>query len=240
MKHLAWLILSLGLAGCAALPGLFDTIFGQSREKAVRTPLWVYRADLRLWSYDGVGVVAAADKYDIHVESQIRLDRIEVETCARQDVCQNDKHCPPSFEVESGWWGNPGKRMVYHFIPSAIEAEGSCPIFIKVFDKAALAAWGFLAVRKDETLSGLFVCNGQSVLYPGHSVCQTKAGLIQRLSFEIPIEDFEVDRQCGLKKIDEKNFELRPELGLCTGKFYADKRWHGIDIIAYDEVLIRQ
>lgn len=234
----------MALSGCAALPKFFDTIFGQQREQAKRTPLYVYRGDLQInvdgAKFDGVGVTTAKSVTIFNIKSEIDIDRVEVETCARQDVCQNAKNCLKIFDVEKGWFGDPSKEMRYTFVPSDIERAGRCPVYFRVFDKSALAAWGFIAMREEEEkLPGTFYCNGKKQQYAGHSVCQSMTELIQKLAFDVPIEEFDVDDNCGMKKINDKTFEFRPKLGLCTGKFYAGGLWHGLDMIAYDQVLVR-
>lgn len=231
------------LTGCAALPGFFDNLFGDKRSKATRVPLTVYRADLQIavdgGLFDGIGVTLSKGSTTIDITSQIHIDRVEVETCSRQDVCQNGKPCSAVFNVDSGWWGSSGKHMTYEYTPSAVERTESCPIYFRVYDKAALAAWGYLAFRNGEELPATFTCNGIDWRFSGHSVCQTKSGLIQRISFAQDVEDYDADQGCNMKKIDKRTFELRPALGLCTGKFLANDKWHGMDVIAYDETLIR-
>jgi len=234
---------AIGLSGCAALPGIIDTLFGQARGQATRTPLYVYRADLFLkvnnQAFDGVGVTELSDRVNIEVTSQINLDRVEIETCSRQDVCQNGKPCPATFKIDTDWFGKPGKKLYYAYLPTELEKGPSCPIYIRVFDKRALAAWGFLAFRNNEDLVGHMLCNGEKKDSVGHSVCQVKAGLIQTFKTDVPVEEFSADIECGLKKIDDKTFEIRPILGKCVAKFYSQTHWHELNLIAYDEVLIR-
>lgn len=239
-----WVILPTFLLGCSTIATNVETLFADARQPATRVPLYVYRADLQIKTdgvtFDGVGVTGARSvQMNIDVASQINLDRVEVETCARQDVCQNGKPCSNAFNVTPGWFGTAGKHMVYQFLPTADEAKGNCPIYFRVFSKKDLAAWGYLALRApNEDLPAHMVCNGVTWSFAGHSMCQTKYGLIQRLTFDTPIDDYDVDKECGLTKIDSKTFELRPTLGICTGKFYSQGHWHGIDLIAYDEVLV--
>lgn len=241
-RLVAALSLPLFFCGCSMLQAV-NTLFVEQRKPATRVPLYVYRADLILTAdgtaFDGIGVTLSQLKTDIDVQSQIHLDRVEVETCARQDVCEDGKYCNSNFSIDHGWFSSIGTHMVYHYTPSAIEQAGSCPIYIRVFDKAALAAWGFLAFRKNEDLPARFICNGVTWSFKGHSVCQTRHDLIQRISFDSVIEDFDADSTCGIKKIDDKSFEIRPQLGQCTAKFFAGGHWHGLDLIAYDEVLVR-
>lgn len=229
--------------GCSTLTTEVETVMQDARQPATETPLYVYRADLQITTdtvtFDGVGVTTArSTSMDIDIVSQINLDRVEVETCAREDVCENGKPCNGNFSIDQGWFGTSGKHMVYHYLPSTLESKGTCPIYFRVYAKTDLAAWGFLAFRSaQENLAGKMVCNGVSWSFAGHSMCQTKAGLIQTLSFDQPIDDYDVDKNCGLTKVDAKTFQLRPLLGLCTGEFYSQGKWHGLDLIAYKMVL---
>lgn len=232
------------LSGCSTLTTDLQTVLQDSRQPATRVPLYVYRADLQITvdgvTFDGVGVTGArSTEVDIGVVSQINLDRVEVETCARQDVCENGKPCNGNFAIDDGWFGAAGKRLVYHYTPSVDEAQGSCPIYFRVYAKTDLASWGYLAFRSaDETLPAHTVCNGAGITFSGHSMCQTKAGLIQRITFTTDVDDYDVDKTCGITKLDARNFQLRPALGLCTGKFISQGKWHGLDLIAYDSVLV--
>lgn len=234
----------LFILGCSTLSNDVQTVLQDARQPATETPLYVYRADLQITTdavtFDGVGVTSARSvAMDINVVSQINLDRVEVETCAREDVCENGKPCNGNFTIDDGWFGTSGKSMTYHYLPSPDESVGSCPIYFRVYAKTDLAAWGFLAFRAPtETLPGHMVCNGVSWNFAGHSMCQTKAGLIQRITFDQPIDDFDADKNCGVTKIDPKTFELRPALGLCTVEFESQGKWHALDLIAYKSVLV--
>lgn len=220
-----------------------DTILGDIRQPATRRPLWVYRADLFMTvngvGFDGVGVTAAQASLDIDIRSPIHIDRVEVESCGRSDVCEAGKNCNQNFSVDADWWGQVGKHMVYRYHPLGEETSG-CALYIKVYDKAALAAWGFIAFRKNEMLASRFICNGAGWTFAGHDVCQTKVAKIQTLTFDDPIEDFDADPTCGITKLNVNEFELRPQLGLCSAKFYAKGKWAGLEVISYDEVLIRE
>lgn len=246
MKLLVLLIFLL-LPACQSLEPVATSVVSalqDSRQPATRVPLYVYRADLQITvdkvTFDGVGVTGArSTAMDIDIVSQINLDRVEVETCARQDVCESGKPCNGNFAIDADWFGAVGKHMVYHYTPSVDESVGSCPIYFRVYSKKDLAAWGFIAFRsKTETLPSHTVCNGVTWQFAGHSMCQTKAGLIQRITFDQPIDDYDVDKTCGLTKIDPKTFQLRPTLGICTGSFLSKGLWHGLDLIAYDSVLV--
>lgn len=254
-QWLALVAAFLFLSGCSAIPGFFNTIFGSAVEKSTRSPIYVYRADLRFQVdgvvFDGVGATLVEGPKDIEVWSEINLDRVEVETCSRQDVCQikagalacdkRDSDNPQGkFEIDTGWFGDAGKHMIYHYVPSPKEVSESCPLHIKVYDKKVLASWAFLAFRNGEDLPATFSCNGVGWKFSGHSVCQTKQGLIEQIQFAMSPDDYDVDKECTMTKMpDGRTFEIRPALGLCTGKFYYQGHWHGMDVIGYDEVIVR-
>jgi hypothetical protein len=236
---------ALIISGCAAIPGIWDVITGSYKEQGTKTPYWIYKADLQIRvdgkTFAGAGATLAHGSTDIDVTSLVGIDRAEVETCDREDVCQPGVQCDSKkfIEVDKGWFGQPGKHLVYRFNPSPKEMEGPCLLQIRVFNKAALLAWGFLGFRNGEDLPAHFVCNAEPTLFAGHSVCNPKAGKINQIFFDVAIIDFDADPSCHMTKLDDKHFELRPEMGLCTAKFFDGKHWHGIDVIAYDEVLVR-
>lgn len=247
-ENLLAFILLLFLCGCSTLQTDVQTVLQDARQPATRVPLYVYRADLQVTvdktTFDGVGVTSArSSEMDIDIVSQINLDRVEVETCAREDVCESGKPCNANFALDDGWFGTQGKHLVYHYTPSTDEAAGACPIYFRVYAKTDLASWGFLAFRTTtgatpETLPAHMVCNGVPWKFSGHSMCQTKQGLLQRIVFDQPVDDFDLDKTCGAKQLDSKTFQLRPQLGLCTGEFLSQGKWHGLDLIGYDTVLV--
>ncbi len=244
LKLVAVFVAASILTGCASVGGIFDVLFGSSRQRATREPIYVYKADLWLnvddvW-FEGVGVTLLRDPVVIKVRSQININRVEVETCARLKVCEFGKPCDADFKIDSGWWGNAGRDMSYTYTPSSAELAESCPVFIRVYDKKVLAAWGYLAGRNGEDLPAKMACNGEEVKFSAHSVCNPKSGLINELKFHEPIEEFSADPQCHMKQMSDTKFEIRSEMGLCTGKFYANKKWHGMDVIGFEEVLVRQ
>jgi hypothetical protein len=236
--------MALFLCGCTSLSSAFDVILGDARQPATRVPLYVYRADLYLTfdgsSFDGIGVTTSKDETDIDVQSEVHLDRVEIETCGREAVCEHGKYCSPDFKIDDGWWGGAGNHMKYSYKPSVAESAGSCPLYIRVYDKKALAAWGFIAFRKDEELPSRFINNGISWNFRGHIAAQSKVGKINQLMFNDPIEDFDYDKTCGLTRINLTSFELRPTLGQCTAIFVANGKKAALDLISYEEVLIRE
>ncbi len=241
MKRIIGALLPLLFCGCSTL----KILEGEARQPATRVPLYVYRADLIITvdgvQFDGVGVTSLAELTDIDILSQVTLDRVEVETDGRQDVCESGKVCDENkFTIDKGWWGRPGNHMVYHYRPSVVESDKKAPssIYFRVYSKRDLAAWGFLALRRGEDLPGRIICNGDSISFKGHSVCQTKFGKTQRLIFTASVDEHEADPSCHLITIDAQTFEMRPDVDLCTADFFTGGHWHKLDLIGYEQSLV--
>lgn len=251
MKLLTWVAIVAALVGCAAVPGVLDTIQGTIKEKAdPEKPPHEYRADLDLYvggtKYRGLVATKVGESLDIGVVSPIAIDRVQVSSCARMDVCSLGEDCtdprkgPTNFNIPTGFFGAAGKSMSYRFIPSEIERGGLCPVYFEVLAKQTLVAWGYLGIRNDEALPAKLDCNGERWSFAGYSVCQTKSGKTQLLQFSKPVVDFETEEKCGLETKDNQRFTLKPKTGLCRATFYDGVNWHTLNLFGYEKVLVRQ
>ncbi|MGZ6477647.1 MAG: hypothetical protein ACXWQE_00015 [Bdellovibrionales bacterium] len=233
MKLLFWAALSAALIGCAALPSIGNVISGTATEKNTPGNLYRYRGELLVTvdgkSFEGMAVTKLTGPVTIHVESKFALDRLQFTSCGRQDVIR---------DFDNSWFSK-SKTYDYQYSPDKKELSGQCALYIEAFNKANLAAWAYVAFRSDETFPARMECNGVDWKFSGLSVCQTKAGLDQSIIFDKSVVDFEADPLCGLKKIDDKNFDLRPGLGLCVAAFYDGQNWHTLNMIGYERVLVQ-
>ncbi len=238
------------LSNCASLQDMGNVIFGNSSQKITRTPIWVYKPDLVIGAdgvnFSGMGATALADKTDISVWSQIDIDRVEISTCSRHDVCQikgGALACDSArFDVSVDWFGNPGKTMLYHFIPDRKERDDSCAnMLIAIYDKNVLAAWGYLVLRTNplDNFPAQFTCNATDWQFRGVSVCSAKAGTIQEINFAASVDNFRAEDSCNIKKISDKEFEFQPAVGWCRASFGQGLKYHDVIMNGYDEVLIR-
>lgn len=259
MKNLIWLglVLSgLGLSHCASLPDIGNTLSGTSTQKIAR-PITSYKPDLRIQVgnvvFDGMGVTAIADQTIVTVWSAVSIDRVEISSCARHDVCQikggvlacdqrTQDNPNGRFQIDTGWFGSVGKQMQYYFRPDRKERDDSCAnLMIAIYDKNSLAAWGFLDFRNPAmNFPAKFTCNASDWSFAGVSVCSAKAGTIQQINFTEQIVDSRTEPSCNLKKISESEYEFQPAVGWCRTSFMSvNKKFHDVIINGYDEVLIR-
>lgn len=248
MKNLIWLAaLVAGLSGCAAIPDAVDTVTGSANQKVSSGPLYKYRADLKIsfpgssYVYRGVTAALVTGPIDINIQSLVNIDRIQVTTCARQNVCEKNGDCPSgAFTLEDGWFGQAGKNATYHFSPTKKELEGyTCPLYIEVFSSNSLVSWGMIGIRTDENLLGHLSCNGEAQKFAGVDVCQSKGGLDQQIWFDTDIVEFEAEPICHATKTDSKTFNVRPDNGICRATFFDGTNWNRAIFIGYDSVLVR-
>lgn len=260
MKNLIWtgaVLAALCLSSCASLSDLFNTLGGKSAQKITRTPIWVYKPDLRIQVdnkvFDGVAVTTLADESAVTIWSAVNIDRVEISTCARHDVCQikgGELACNQRtqdnpngrFVVDTGWFGNAKKTMQYYFRPDRKERDDSCAnLMIAIYDKNTLAAWGFLDFRTNPEMNfpATFTCNATDWHFAGVSACSAKAGTIQQIIFPNDVDDYRSDNECNIKKVNGHEFEFQPAIGWCRASFMKDKKFHDVIINGYDEVLIR-
>lgn len=255
MLKLIWpAVFAVGLSSCASLTDISDVIAGRSSQKITRTPIYVYKPDLVMQVgdkafHDGTGVVAmpVSGATEIQIWSMVNVDRVEVETCSRHDVCQRKGGklaCREDrFKVPADWFGNPGKYMTYKFSPSMKEKEHPCSnMMISIFDKNVLAAWSFLVFSGNlDSFPSRMSCNASDMNFnQGVSVCSAKTGTIQQINFDYPIDNFRASESCSMKKTVDGEFEFKPAIGWCQASFHSGKKKHHVIINGYDEVLIRE
>ncbi len=233
MTKLMWAVLCTALIGCAALPQFGDTLAGNANETSKPGDLYHYRGELQVTvdgkAFEGMAVTKLTGPITIHVESKFGLDRLQFTSCGRQDVVR---------DIGGSWFGK-SKKYDYLYTPDKKELEGKCALYIEAFNKSSLAAWAYIAFRSDEDLPSRTHCNGVDWSFAGFSVCQTRAGLDQAIAFQVPIIDTEADPGCHLKRVDEKNFDLRPDMGMCVATFYDGAHWHSLNLIGYERVLVQ-
>lgn len=191
-------------------------------------PLYSYRADTQIQvggaQFDGMGVWKLTAPVDIEFSTPhgVTPDRIQITSCARQDIFENQK-----------------SPFVYHYVPVHAELGGMCPLYFEAYSKKDLISWGFIGFRFDEELQAHIDCNGQGWTYAGLTVCQTKSGLEQLMSFPVKVEAV-AETGCHMTTTDKQNFKFVPDKGFCRATFVSpDKKWHRLILLGYDSVLVR-
>lgn len=187
-------------------------------------------------SYEGVVVVPKADRYNLVLRPKGKLDLVLVRTCHRE--FSGEKLSP-------GFLGIGGGQFKYEYVPTpGLEDSRVCPLRAEVYESdKGRHSWALLDFEHpDYTIGYMLQCNG-AVSYPrGVGVCQTKAGLLQRIKFQEPIRFAPPEPVgCALPMKKDGVYEFAASLGECLYHFDTkDGRLGRLTVVGYEGVLVRE
>ena len=189
-------------------------------------------------AFDGVGVIPYAGVYDMKIESKVDVDLLEINSCGR------------NFHQESAivaGWFKPRRAYEYIFQPDpAIENYGTCLVRFRAYNKAqGQNAWAIIDFETpDAALPAAIFCNGENSQSNGVSICQSKAGVIQRVSFDVKVKQASanLDPRCRMTSVDGHVWEYSMPTGECVSVFMevgGQHRLHRHTTVAYTDYQIR-
>lgn len=187
--------------------------------------------------FEGVSVIPRAQQYDFDIEPKggADIDLLLATTCHRED----------SFEkTSSGWWEFKNKKKFkYLYLPApGLEDDGDCDLRINVYEKEkGRHAWALIRTEHPKyDLPAWLSCNGKINQYLGVSVCQSKAGLVQRVKFLEPVRWAPPHDKCAAPHFVDGSYELEISPGECVYTIdSAGGRVHSMTMVGYDGVLVR-
>lgn len=205
-----------------------------------------YRRDMLLEvdgaKSEGTIVVTPRDKHHFKIKAPGQLDLFTLETCHRDWTKER------AWKVETKrrlfWKRKIEKKQEVEFtyIPTDLE-KGYCPIKLGGYDKAnGRHSWAFIDFYTPEaTLEAVVQCNGEQLKSPGVSVCQSRKGLHQVISFPVVVK-VNPSSGCSLGKTEGKTFKFNMARGRCVyafGEKEGAKRVHRLTTLGYESILIR-
>jgi hypothetical protein len=213
-QFLILLILTILAASCSSVKPPFDP-------DAFKKNL--YRRDMTITAdgYQGHGfiVLPKKDKYTLEIKAQGKLDLLTFTSCHRE-ITQTDA----GYKGRFLGFGKDLKLAKMEYEPmKGIEDTGSCPIEIGGYEKEkGRHSWASVLMEHlGSTLPSVTKCNGRESQYRGVSACQSRAGLIQRIEFQVPVV-YDLDKNCSYKNvrlIDGKILEYQMPEGECLVYF---------------------
>lgn len=221
--------------------GMLATVFvgcASPSQKATKLPLWTYKADIQISvdgkTFDGMAVTKLDGVKTITIRSKAKLDLLTISSCHREFTQER-------VDYKSGWFGLGGSsasKYTYTFDPTDIEKEAYCPLYIQAFQVSGLAAWGYISFRTTENLPARTECNGTPWKFAGISVCQSRSGFEQAITFDRPVK-FRANEFCKVEARSDRDFRVRAGKGFCRAVFSDGKDTHRLDMLGYDEILVR-
>lgn len=137
---------------------------------------------------------------------------------------------------------NPGNGAKYGYYPiPGIEDSDFCPLEFGAFDESGQHSWGIIDFKSGfEKLDAILSCNGEAVVpFSGVSICQSKAKLLQKISFTEPVKNG-VSQGCpAVQTKDDKDFMIPMGRGKCLYVFKRGDDFHRLITFGYDDVILR-
>lgn len=228
------LVVSGMMSGCGSIPAM------EVDEKQVDA---TYRHDLRVIidgvATSGLAIVQKRDEYKLEVTPLGKIDRIVWGTCHQQKVID---------QPANGW-----KSYSFTFKPDpTMEQSQGCPLEISVLEeKLKRNGWATIAFSSalpHRKLEASIKCDGKSnMILPGAALCQSAAGLYQRITFKEPVVQKGARPECDVMKTsDQKTFDWSMPKGKCDYVFVSNtKASNGkrleleLNTIGYTDVPVR-
>lgn len=220
-----WALCALLLSSCSLVSQSLD-------------PDTIYRRDIEVWINDqyfkGIGVPKKADKYEMIIRAAGVINMMTITTCHREE----------QFEFKDPGWFKKGNVQRWTYVPvKGIEDVRGCMMEIGVFEKKegrhGWAAIDFL--DGFEKVPATLQCDGRTQKVGPVSICQAKAGLVQKISFDRRMLVAPDRDECKVFRTnDQKEYEFQMPSGECTYYFGSKEReFHRLTLIGYSGVLIR-
>jgi hypothetical protein len=207
-------ILFILLISCATVQPPFDT-------EAFKNGLYRKEVVLSVDGKTGLGAltVPKKEKYDIWLSSLGNMDLFRITTCHRETILKG-----VGFKGNFLGIGKNDKLTNIKYSPvKDIEDNGTCPVEFGFYEKKkGRHSWGVLIIESNNLLlPSTTKCNGETLENSGVSVCQSRAGLIQRIVFSEAVV-FQIPKngcKYDFKITDNKVFEYRMPEGECMVYF---------------------
>jgi len=198
----------------------------------------LYRRDLPI-VVDGIasrGTFVAPQKasYAIQIGPADTIDMLIVESCHKQWTGERVETSQKGIL----WWKKENK-FTYDHIPTAMEFDKPCPLHISALTVATdKNAWAYVDFEDSgHTLPAEWACNGETKKYNGVSVCQSRAGLMQKITFPSTVLFSPKD-----EVLEGKSFDIECEPGendFVFQELSAPNRKHRAHMICNSDIVIR-
>lgn len=202
-------------------------------------PSVLYKKDMKVtvngYQGEGVLVVPKAVNFKIGIEARGNLDLLSYSTCHRE-VAQEEAW-------EEGWFESKREANL-EYKPSQVEAEslGQCPLQFEGYEKKkGRHSWALIHFEDPlYKLPAHVQCNGNVQNYTGISLCQSKAGLLQRVTFAEDVYAVGEDK-CPAVPSKGRVFDINIGSGECVYTFQDEqKRSHKFTSYGYEQIPLRE
>ena len=199
-------------------------------------------------SFEGMGVVQSADKYEFHIEARGDLDMFILSSCNRDWT--KEKAWNVKKKVKSGLFGwgrklkNQTREIKFEYEPIEEIERTYCPIWFGGYEKEkGRHSWAFVDFRTaDLILPARLECNGEVENIKGVGVCQSRKGKTQVIEFEDEMV-VSPETRCDIGDNRGTRFEFTLKSDFCVYRFKRLRSPHlefRLTTFGYDKILIRE
>lgn len=228
-------LLLLFMSGCSSIPQKLD-------------PDKFYKRDLPfcvsdIGCYEGTAVIPKKDFYAFEVapKGDASVDMLVLDSCHREFTKEGSEKTVLGFFGKIFGKKKEGYQIQYMPIPG-IEDDGDCTIRINTFEKdKGRHAWAVIRSQHEKyQLPATIYCNGEVRNEYGVSLCQSKAGLTQKIEFPEKVQII-TDEKCELpKKSPSGGYEWKITHGECGYTVRGESgRIHDLLTIGFEGLLVR-
>ena len=136
------------------------------------------------------------------------------------------------------------RQIKFEIVLTDIEKNRYCPVLMVGVERiGGRHSFGFVDfISKNETLPATLYCNGEKIKVGGVSICATKQGLKQKISFVNTVSVVEKKGCFKMQTADNKNFFWETTLRECPYPFVDNKTGavHRLTTIGHESILIRK
>lgn len=188
---------------------------------------------------EGVLVAPKADRYEMQIDARGKLDLFTLTTCHREQTREN--------AGERGWFKDKSKMSLSYTPIKGIETDGfACPLELGGYEQIrGRHSWALIDFEdQGSTMPAKLKCNGSESNTRGVSICQSRQGLVQEISFSESMLSPEKTACAPIKgSSDGKKFQFEMPKGQCTFRFVTKvgaEKWHRLTTYGYEKILIRE
>lgn len=193
----------------------------------------IYRHDLVVdingVRINGVGIAPRLGRNNVTVYPPGKVDRIMWRTCSQEQVI--DK--PTVSKIDNGWFAKDTPYVNFTFDTSyGLDDVNSCGLKIEVLEEKkrrnGFALVEFPDAREEFALITDLNCNGEFSQRAGVNICQSAAGLFQKIVFNVPVLQLgkPAHELCDVMKPyknDETTYVFKMPAEECVYNFVSDQ-----------------
>lgn len=206
----------------------------------------VYKRDMVVNGYVGVGVLPYDQIYTIHAESMNKLSVFQMTTCHTEETKERAWNIKQTVRSGLFGWGrktiDKENEVEFQYKPTQIESDGLCHMELQSFELGGDMSFAIIDFANPFfQLTSYDQCNGRTEKTGlGTTICQARYDTTQGIAFD-EIVDVDTEENCGVVA-GKKVIEYKMPLDRCVVIFKGREtgKFHKHTMFGYNKTRIRQ